>query len=92
MHLNSISPIDRTLSGATTPGQKMDQGAMAMKEYSAFPKAPALMEPHHQILSFISSTVIRGVLPLCRNAVSVSYSPNRLGNIYIYIYILVDGG
>ena len=22
-------------------------GAMAMKGYSAFPKAPALMEPHH---------------------------------------------
>ncbi len=25
-------------------------GAMAMKGYSAFPKAPALLEPHHQIV------------------------------------------
>ena len=28
---------------------RMDLGAMAMKEYSAFPKAPALLEPHYQI-------------------------------------------
>ena len=32
------------LSGATT------LGAMAMKGYSAFLKAPALLEPHHQIV------------------------------------------
>ena len=37
------------LSGATTPGQSRP-GAMAMKGYSAFPKAPALLEPHHQIV------------------------------------------
>ena len=29
---------------------RVDLGAMAMKEYSAFPKAPALLEPHHQIV------------------------------------------
>ena len=28
----------------------MDRGAMAMKRYPAFPKAPALLEPHHQIV------------------------------------------
>ena len=28
----------------------MDQGAMAMKGYSTFPKAPAELEPHHQIV------------------------------------------
>ena len=27
-----------------------DLGAMAMKGYSAFPKVPALLEPHHQIV------------------------------------------
>ena len=26
---------------------RVDQGEMAMKEYSAFPKAPALLKPHH---------------------------------------------
>ena len=46
---SSIWPIDRTLSGVTTPGQS-ELGAMAMKWYSAFPKAPALLEPHHQIV------------------------------------------
>ena len=30
---------------------KVDPGKMAMKEYSAFPKVPALPEPHHQIVS-----------------------------------------
>ena len=29
----------------------VDLGAMAMKGYSAFHKAPALLEPHHQIIS-----------------------------------------
>ena len=28
----------------------VDPGAMAMKDYSAFLKAPALLEPHHQIV------------------------------------------
>ena len=45
----SICPIDRTLSGATSPG-RVDLGAMAMKECFAFPKAPALLEPPHQIV------------------------------------------
>ena len=29
---------------------RVNQGAMAMKEYSTFPKAPALLEPHYQIV------------------------------------------
>ena len=29
---------------------RVDQGAMAMKRWSAFPKAPASLEPHHQIV------------------------------------------
>ena len=29
---------------------KVDLGAMVMKGYSAFPKAPALFEPVHQIV------------------------------------------
>ncbi len=28
----------------------VDLGAMAIKGYSALPKAPALLEPHHQIV------------------------------------------
>ena len=29
---------------------RVDLGAMAMKGYSAYLKAPALLEPHHQIV------------------------------------------
>ena len=33
---------------------RVDLGAMVMKGYSAFSKAPALLEPHHQIVSVIT--------------------------------------
>ena len=49
---------------------RVDLGAMAMKGCSVFPKTPALLEPHHQI---VYSHIQRG-------AVSVFYSPSRLGN------------
>ena len=59
---------------------KEDLGAMAIKGYSAFLKAPALLKPQHQIVNVISKTfVVGGVLPLCRDAVSVFYSPSWLG-------------
>ena len=46
---SSIRTIDWTLSGATTPGQS-GHGMIAMKGHYAFPKAPALLERHHQIV------------------------------------------
>ena len=46
---SSIWPIDRTLSGATTPDQS-GPGSDGNEGYSAFPKAPALQEPHHLIV------------------------------------------
>ncbi len=62
---------------------------MAIKGYSAFPKAPALLEPHHQIVSCHNQDTPwgRGVLPICREAGSVFYSPSRLGNQIIQISI-----
>ena len=33
---------------------RVDLGAMAMKGYSTFPKAPTLLEPHHQMVNVIS--------------------------------------
>ena len=44
-----IFPIDKTLKGTTSP-TIVDLGAMAMKGYSAFPKAPALLELHYHIV------------------------------------------
>ena len=56
---------------------RVDQGAMAMKGFSAFPKAPALLEPHHQIVyCHIQDTHWWGVLALYREAVGVFYSPS----------------
>ena len=57
IQFSSIRPIDRTLSGATTPGQS-GPGAMAIKEYSAFPKDPVLVKPHHQIIKCHTKTLI----------------------------------
>ena len=39
---------------------RVDLGAMAMKGYSTFPKAPTLLEPHHQIFNVISRTLVGG--------------------------------
>ena len=46
---------------------RVDLGAMAMKRYSAFPKAPALLEPHYQIvLCHIQDTRWASLTPLQR--------------------------
>ena len=46
---SSIRPIDKTLSGATTPCQSRPESD-GNKGYSAFPKVPALLERHYQIV------------------------------------------
>ena len=59
---------------------RVDLGAMAMKEYFAFPKATSLLKPHHQIVkSYKQDIRWVGVSPLCRDAVSAFFSPSRLG-------------
>ena len=70
---SSIWPMNRTLTCVTLPG-RVDLGAMAMKGYSAFPKAPALLKPYHQIFRVMSRIFVRGVVPLCKDAVGVFYS------------------
>ena len=50
---------------------RVDLGLMAMTEYSA--------SPIIGLFSVISSTFVGEVLPFCRKAVSVFYSPSRLG-------------
>ena len=71
---------------------RVDQGVMAMKGYFTFPKAPALLEPHHQIVQcHIQDTRWGGVFPLCKEAVSVFYSPSRLGNLILGQFKIVSG-
>ena len=49
MSNSSIRLIERIQSGATTPGQS-GPGSDDNKEVLRIPKAPALMEPHDQIV------------------------------------------
>ena len=41
-----------------------------------------------RLFSVISRTLIEGVLPLCRGAVSIFYSPSRLGNHLVGFLLL----
>ena len=65
---------------------RVDLRAMAMKGCSAFPKVPALLGPHHQIIKcHIQNSHGGGVLSLCWDAVSVFYSPSWLGKAKLWI-------
>ena len=73
-----IWPIDRTLSGATSPGlsgHRSDgyEGVLYIPQSSTITEASPL-------LSVISRTLAGGVLPHCREAVHVFYRPSLLGN------------
>ena len=57
---------------------RLDLGAMAINGYSAFPNAPALLKPHHQIVWCHFRDTCWGVLPLCRDTVDIFYSPSQL--------------
>ena len=63
----------------------MDLGAMAMKGYSAFPKAPALLKLHTPIflVSYLGHSLRGGVLPLCREVVGIFYSPSYSYNFRV---------
>ena len=59
----------------------MDLGAIAMKGYSVFPKAPALLEAHYQIVFMSSRTIVQvggDILPFYKDAVGVFYSRSQL--------------
>ena len=76
---SSIWPIDRTLSGATTPGQSGPgsdgiEGVLYILQSSSIteisPSDCLVLYPEH---------LLGVVLPLCREAVGLFYSPSRLG-------------
>ena len=90
---NSIRPIDRTLSGATTPGQNGpwsdgNEGVLCIPQSSSITI---------KLFSIISRTLIREALLLCSEAVGVFYSPSFTGkfenrelcSLFVHIYIFV---
>ena len=64
---------------------RVDLGVMTMKRYFIFSKTPRL-ETHNQIVScHIQDTHWGKFLPLCRDAVSIFYSPSQVGSILFNI-------
>ena len=82
MSNRSIWPIDRTLSGATTPGQSKP-GSDSNERVLHIPQSSSITgtSPSGHLVSYPEHSLKRmGVLPLCRDTVGVFYSPSWLGN------------
>ena len=76
----------RALSSATTPGQSGpgsdgNEGVLRIPQSSS----TAGTSPSDCLVSYPGHS-LRGVLPLCREAVGVFYSPSRLGNLPKKVY------
>ena len=80
MQFSSIQPIDRALSGATTPG-KSGPGSNGSEEILCIHQSSSItgISPSDCFMSYPGHS-LGGVLPLCRGAVCVFYSLSRLGN------------
>ena len=84
---SSIWPIDRTLSSATNPRQSEpgsggNEGVLSSITGTS-PSDCLVSYPRH---SLRDRERWGGVLPLCRDAVSVFYSLSRLGKILLWSY------
>ena len=78
---SSIWPIDKTLSGATTPGQHgfgkdENEGILCIPKSSRITWA----SPSNCFVSYLWHSLEK-VLLLCRDTVGVFYSPSQLGCI-----------
>ena len=66
----------------------VDLEAMVIKRYSVFYKLQHYWSLTIRLFSVITRTLVGGGgLPLCRDAIGVFCSPNRLGQWALYIYI-----
>ena len=71
-----IQPIDRTLSGATTPGQS-GPGSNGNEGILQIPQNSTTgILPLDCLVSYPGYLLKVRVLPLCREAISVFYSPS----------------
>ena len=78
---SSILLIDRTLSGATTPGQS-GSGSDGNERVLHIPQSSSITGtfPSDCLVSYPEQSLVGGVFSLCRGAVSIFYSPIQLGN------------
>ena len=84
---SSIWPLDRTLSGATTPGQSGlgscdNEGVLRIPKNSRITGA----SPSDCLVSYLG-LLLEGILPLCRDAIGVFYSSSWLGKQILYIAV-----
>ena len=63
---------------------------MAMKGYSAFPKAPALLEPHHQIVYCHIRTLVRASYPSAEVQSVYSTAPADLANVLMRFSVNIE--
>ena len=84
----SIWPIDRTLSGTTTPGQS-EPGSHGNDGLLRIPQSSSITEisPSYCLKLYQDIRLAVGVLPLCREAFGVFYSPSRLGNLIDWLVL-----
>ena len=71
MSYSSIWPIDRILSGATTPTQSARIAGVSLSDC---------------FMSYLGHSLVRRIFPLCRDAVVLFYSPSWLDS-YFLVYI-----
>ena len=81
VRFNFYFKIDRALLGATTPGQS-EHGSNGNEGVLHTPQSPSITGTSlsYCLMPYPGDSFMEGVLPLCRDAVSVFYSPRRLGN------------
>ena len=77
---SSFWPIDRILSGVTTPGQS-GPGSDSNERVLRIPQSSSITgtSPSDCLVLYPGYSFGVGVLPLYREAVGVFYSPSRLG-------------
>ena len=78
MQLVLFNPLIGPLSGTTTPGQS-EPGSDSNEGVLHIPPKPSIngTTPSDCLVSYIGHSL--RVLPLCRGAVGVFFSPSRLG-------------
>ena len=69
-------------------GAKMDQGAKAMKRYTALPKTPALLEPNNQIICVIFRRSIGRALSLLQRCSRCILQPEPTWQVVSYLVVL----
>ena len=87
MSNNSIRPIDRTLSSDTPLGQS-GPGSNGNEGVHSIPQSSSITETSlSDCLVSYPGYSMRGVLPLCIDAVSVFCSSSRLGHFILKIFL-----